>query len=375
MSGRKSWEVASVLNEVEKVYDEIVDSYKSEIDENLSIVDEIKSKSKEAKEKIDKIDDADLKKELSSFEEWFTSVDEIKQDVQGIFNSIANNKVRANSLREKIRNSSHYMDREYDEAQTIKREFNLSKEELLRLRNSSIELKHNAKKLEATLENIDDVYRAKRDFLNQLFNSINDRYLKNDFVKLEDSVEDRDIYINCCEYFDHYKNQNSNKEIKQALERAKELLDNEEFVKAEQELNTINSRLNQISAEAYKLKEDIESSYELADKIRNLMVDEIDFRKAVLELIDDNPANGFKLICKNGDTIIFDEIKVDDGEVKVELDHIEGVGGSCRVRWKDMKKVLNQNGIPLTDVKKDGKSVVYNKQFIDRRADKMERSR
>jgi len=46
MSGRKSWEVASVLNEAEKVYDETVKEYSQEIHSNTDIVEQLKEKSK-----------------------------------------------------------------------------------------------------------------------------------------------------------------------------------------------------------------------------------------------------------------------------------------------------------------------------------------
>ena len=375
MSGRKSWEVASVLNEVEKVFDEIVNGYKSEIEQNLSVVDEIKAKSKGAKSKIDSLDDENLKKELSGFDSWFKISENIENEVEEIFESIKNSKAKAKALRKRIKNSSHYMDEEYAEAQGIKQTLNESKQRLSNLKNSSLKLKNSSKKLNNVLENINDLYSAKKSFLNELYESVKERFEKKEFVKLEDFVERNGVKVSRCDYFDHYKDEDVTSQVKERLDNAKNLLDSEKFKECENELRKIDERLNEIFLEADRLKENIESSFALTVKIRDLMSDEINFREVEVDLIDGNPANGFKLICKNGDTLIFDEIKVDDGEVKVELDHIEKVSGSCGVRWKEMKEVLNQNGIPLMDVTKDGRSIFDGSRFKDRRIDRKERER
>jgi len=84
-----------------------------------------------------------------------------------------------------------------------------------------------------------------------------------------------------------------------------------------------------------------------------------DFSEATIELINDNPLNGFKVYTRNGDIINFDEVKVDNGEVKINLDHIERAAGSCGIKWDSLKKIFNKEGIPITDVTKNGYSVIY----------------
>lgn len=145
------------------------------------------------------------------------------------------------------------------------------------------------------------------------------------------------------------------------MTKAENALKKENFEKSNELVESANKFYEELSKETDSIREHIESSANIAFKIRKIMLsDEINFRKAHLELIDGNPINGFKLACQNGDTINFEEIKFDEtGNLVINLDHIENTGGTCGVRWGKMQKVFNENGIPLTDVKKNGNSVIY----------------
>ena len=168
------------------------------------------------------------------------------------------------------------------------------------------------------------------------------------------------------EYYDHYKNSTTQKEFFDLIREAQNSIENEEFQDANTILGKAKQLYEEISDKADKLRENIEASINLAFKIRKIMLNDLMFSRAKLVAIDDNFVNGFRLECQNGDTINFEEIRFDeDGKVIVNLNHIENTNGTCGVRWEKMQKVFNEKGIPLTDVTKNGKSVI----FRDKRAD------
>lgn len=92
----------------------------------------------------------------------------------------------------------------------------------------------------------------------------------------------------------------------------------------------------------------------LQDTMENLHYD------TELEIVDDNPNNGFVLRCRAGDEFIdFDRIDIDpDGRIVIKLDHRESVGGGCRTSWENIARALREAGIPVTDVKLDGNGSV-----------------
>ena len=378
MSGRKSWEVASVLGEVENVQKDIFNNYKSDIENNLKVVDDVNKSvnNTEIQSKIDSIDDNSIKEELQNFSEWFKRSKSIKHDVKSVFSKIEEKNLEAKKLRDNIVGKNHYMNNEYAQAESIKKALNQQKKDLIALKDESLNLKNTTIKLTNFLKNVEDLYTAKKTFLQELLDNVQVRFNKQEIVLIEDFAEDIDRKVSKCQYYDNYKKTSKTQEIETMLHNAKEILNKDDFSSCEDFLKNIDLHLNNIFQETDKIQEDINSSFALVLKVRDLMIDEINFREAEIDLIDGNPINGFMLTCKNGDTIIFDEIKVDDGKVTVELDHQERVNGNCGVRWKDMKDVLNKNGIPLLDVMKDGKSVIHRDRVKDVRNEiKKERSK
>ena len=99
---------------------------------------------------------------------------------------------------------------------------------------------------------------------------------------------------------------------------------------------------------------------ELAGAIQDVM-DELRY-DTDLQIINDNPNDGFKITCNIGDEIIdFRHVDIDkDGKIVVDIDHTEGKGSNCSGAWKDISKRLNEVGIPLTEVRMaNGASVLH----------------
>ena len=102
------------------------------------------------------------------------------------------------------------------------------------------------------------------------------------------------------------------------------------------------------------LQESMLKKTELAGAIQDVMT-ELRY-DTNLEIINDNPHDGFKITCKVGDeTIDFEKVDIDDdGKVKIDVNHQEGRGGNCANSWKTIAARLQDIGIPVTDVKLAG---------------------
>ena len=361
MSGRKACEVASVLKEVEKSQEEIVKNYQSTINKNLEEIDEIKGEilNDEIESKIEVIKDEKLKDEFKNYAQFFKNSENIKTEFSKIIEERNKLLKRANEIREKIKNTSHYVTKEYNEAVEINKKINNQKNKLLKLKNQSENLKHQVFKLRSFIDNVDDIFNARKQFLEDLFTDIEKKLYNEDYILLEDIVNKKNNKVSKIEYYDNYNNKNNIATLRKNLDKVDKLIDNNKFEVAEKELNKLNNKINQISNEADKIKENIESSLLLSLKIRDIMLNKAGFSRANIDIINNNPVNGFKIYTKNGDTINFEEVKIEDGKPTIDLDHIEGKAGSCGIKWKDLQKIFREEGIPLTDVTKNGYSILY----------------
>ncbi len=479
MSGRKGWEVASVLNETEEVQSRIFDSYKKEIDSDIS---EIEKNNKTIQENIETISnynpdttliEEELEDEMKNLTHNIKTLkksivklskidtDKLKNELDKIETEIKSLNKQSEKLREKIKQKAgHYMNAEYDKAtqirdninklttiyQKLKHNIKSSKHTSTQIKEESISKLHIKEDIDKEIDRLNqqanriqkirnEANSLKQEILNILnsidtekankfvadeyknlltkieeFNLLSDKEVINRFptisveiTKLKNSYEEKynewlsqkryseellkDIKemgenkelvlvekilegsnesISKLEYYDHYKNSTTQKEFFDLIREAQNSIENEEFQDANTILGKAKQLYEEISDKADKLRENIEASINLAFKIRKIMLNDLMFSRAKLVAIDDNFVNGFRLECQNGDTINFEEIRFDeDGKVIVNLNHIENTNGTCGVRWEKMQKVFNEKGIPLTDVTKNGKSVI----FRDKRAD------
>lgn len=477
MSGRKSWEVASVLDQTEAVREEIfnlhnknVNKYIESIRNSINKIDIIKNEiivfelsgilKDEFRNTFDVLDERlrEIKSYFISIKNFESCINELRNEVNSIKKEINKLNEKSADIREKIRNVSHYVTKEYNEAIEVKNNFNKLKENFRKLESKANEysrevsnvlitsqnkkeefekLKEDFEKLEkeakrireirdkadelkkeisSKFENIDvnksikflkddfeklkeeinnylnlsdeevvekyneisskivqfntkleevySEYRAKKKSLFKGIEDIRNRAEEKVYVFIEDWAEDIDEKRNKFEYYDKYTGENSFEKYQKMIKEANRLLKEDRFEELEELLKEINKFYETISNRADDLKEDIESSTHLALKIRDIMLDEVDFREAEVEIIDGNPINGFRIFCKNGDTIIFEKIKVESGEPIIKIDHIEKTPGTCGIRWKDMKQAFNDNGIPLVDITKNGISVIDGRTSI-----------
>ena len=149
------------------------------------------------------------------------------------------------------------------------------------------------------------------------------------------------------------------------MQRADKLIESESFVESMEPLAEALQHVQEARDAATDLQQAMLQKMELACAIQDVMEDlQYSFHTRP---IDDNPNNGYRIKCEVGDEIIdFDRIDIDDdGGIVVNIDHTEGVGGSCRNSWKEIATHMREAGIPVTDVRLAGGASVLQVRKAD----------
>lgn len=164
--------------------------------------------------------------------------------------------------------------------------------------------------------------------------------------------------IKLFEYIYRYKKTNHSGRYQSKMHEASKAMNEERFIDAKKSFKEASDIADEAWNYALNLQENMIKAMELAKAIQNVMYNlNYDIKTTI---INDNPGDGFRIICTAGDEVIdFTHIDYDkDGKPVVTIDHKESSSGSCHKSWKAITAAMRQNGIPLADVTKDGKSVI-----------------
>lgn len=142
------------------------------------------------------------------------------------------------------------------------------------------------------------------------------------------------------------------------LAEAEKLIAKESFIDSMNSLREAKTIVLEARDKALKLQENMLQKTELAGLIMDAMVKmryDTD-----LEILDGNPNNGYRVISRVGDEIIdFDKIDIDDnGEIILHVNHQESLSGTCGNSWQQIVPKMRAFGVPITDVKKNGVSLL-----------------
>lgn len=165
--------------------------------------------------------------------------------------------------------------------------------------------------------------------------------------------------ISMFDFLAMYKDDSYEKEYTILMQQAKQCLDAEQFDECCQQLEQAEQLLRTARDYANVLQSKLIGSFQLALDTRDIM-HATGFKVKTTFANGKNAVDGFVIKCTLGDESI-DFTKVDvseDGSVTMEIDHKEGAG-SCSSSWKALQGAFNEAGIPITDVKKNGHSVIY----------------
>ena len=147
----------------------------------------------------------------------------------------------------------------------------------------------------------------------------------------------------------------------------------EDFLGVSEMMKNAEVLLNELRDQGIKLQESMLKKVELTVAIQGVMEElHYDVRS---ELITDNPDDGFRLLCSVGDEIIdFEKISIsDDGNVIIDVDHHESRTGTCGAEWKTIMQKMHAMGIPMTDVQKNGVSILYQQTPVKKQETRGER--
>ena len=156
--------------------------------------------------------------------------------------------------------------------------------------------------------------------------------------------------IGLFDYLKTYGGKDFGAEYSSKRNKISELLRSENFVEGMELIKSTIDFVENVRSEGLQLQETLNKKTALAGAIQDAMEDlKYDTN---LEIINDNPKDGFRLTCTVGDEIIdFTHIDIDDeGKIIAEIDHTESAGGNCANSWTDISRKLNNVGIPLTKV-------------------------
>ena len=166
-------------------------------------------------------------------------------------------------------------------------------------------------------------------------------------------------HVNLFEYLKIYAGKDLSGKFSKLRAEAAELIRQEKFLDSMKIIQEAIELAENARQEALKLQEDMLKKTELAAAIQNVM-DDMRY-DTDLQIINDNPNDGFKITCKVGDEIIdFQRVDIDgDGKIIIDIDHHEGKGGNCANSWKDISSRLRTAGVPVTDVRTAHGSVLH----------------
>lgn len=139
----------------------------------------------------------------------------------------------------------------------------------------------------------------------------------------------------------------------------REEIENENFEKAFELLEKQRDLVNDFNRQMMNQYEKLLKEQELAAKISSAAY-EMGYDINV-NCIDDDLRNGYTVEAVAGDEIInFDRILVDEfGNTVIDLDHQESISGTCGNTMEKLLKSLRNEGVFITDITKNGKSVIY----------------
>ncbi|PIM78738.1 hypothetical protein [Fusobacterium pseudoperiodonticum] len=243
-------------------------------------------------------------------------------------------------------------------------EFNTLKTEIKNLNQSNIEEKFNSlkNKLENFSQELTDKYntyifkkeRAEKT-LDEFLETVENFNLNNIKSYIKNKEELMDMYS----FAETYKVSGVSREkFNENLEKIKELISKEDFDLAYSMTEKAKDTLNLEKQILNKEYERIISQLEYAQKV-GLAGKDLGYNVDV-SVSENGIQDGYNIKLTLYDEIIDFEPRINsDGTSSLNIDHQESVSGSCGNTMEKVMKALQGKGIMITDILKNGKSVIF----------------
>ena len=169
------------------------------------------------------------------------------------------------------------------------------------------------------------------------------------FVDPVDFLQNGDdaVKIPLFEYIGKYVKTAYNEKFTKIIKNAENALEQESFTEAYKLYEQANLVVKEAKNKALLLQETMFKNLDIAQKIDEAMYSlgyDVD-----TQIINDNPNDGFRIVCSCGDEIIdFTRVVYDDnGNPVVDIDHTESRTGTCGKSWEEIVKRMREQGLPI----------------------------
>ncbi len=177
-----------------------------------------------------------------------------------------------------------------------------------------------------------------------------------EFKDIEALIEERDEKLDIFTFQEKYCNESFKENYLDILRCIDKNIKNENFDEALIALKTTRDLIVKESNKCTNTYERLLKEQDMVSKIVSAVYElGYDFQ------VDGDPRDGYSIEAILGDEIInFDKISIDEnGTPIIDIDHQEGVGGTCGNTMGKLLKALQYEGIFITDITKNGRSAIY----------------
>lgn len=299
----------------------------------------------------------DIKIDKKSFDSYSKTIDEM--------NVLAENRKRANELKSKI--SQEWKDIPEEWANKFSKEkykeldsklSNFLQQDDDTIINNVTSIKSEISVFSNNLMNKINTWKKEKSEAEQVAKLINDTINTGYYDPIEYNVDGEDAEkIKLFVYVERYKSLGYKEKFLHNHAIAEKAMNDENFIEAKKYYDKALDIAIEAKDYALNLQENMIKKMELAAAIEAVM-EELYYDPEV-SIINDNPNDGFRIRCSAGDEIIdFNNINYEDGQPVVDIDHTEAVNGNCHKSWNDIVVKMREKGIPITDVTKNGISIL-----------------
>ena len=131
------------------------------------------------------------------------------------------------------------------------------------------------------------------------------------------------------------------------IKNAEANMEQENYIEAYKQYEQANIIVNEAKNKALSLQETMFKNLDIAQKIDEAMYS-LGY-DVNTQIINDNPYDGFRILCSCGDEIIdFTRIAYDEnGKPIVDIDHTESRTGTCGKSWESIVRTMREQGLPI----------------------------
>lgn len=328
----------------------LVETYKSKSNRISQIEKECLVNLLDNKEKINKLRENNKKNDL----------------IKDKLNSLKT-RALAENHRQEIENEMSKLNKE-DSEKFLKKDYDeLIKEVGLLLKSNDLEINKGAQKMYIKIADVSTQVLSKKcefDFkktrTEENLSSLLDLVTSFEVDDVKALLDGNNIGIGLFEFQKSYGLDSYEAEYLKSTKEIASLIKNEQFDEAYHLVDYLKENLYIQINKANKQYERLLKEQDLVIRMYNVM-NKLGYDEVDIDYLDEDILKGYKLSAKVGDEILdFDRIAIgDDGKQILDINHKESVSGQCGASMKVVMGAMQEEGIFITDITKNGSSIIY----------------